>query len=155
MISENLILSNLSKDSEYVLSIRELRGKYKKSFWNIIPLTSEVLLNIPDNGYTFTKYGSSKKPKFKKYKTIKAVNYGVVSEEALHQLLNQVDLNGEYPFSDSVGIALCYGKNRGLMQVFVSSYKTINGEITIYGDGSGGGGNLTPCSIPPKTAEAS
>lgn len=149
MIPEELVLDEFEMNSEYVSDIRSLRGNYKPQYWNLIPADSPELTQIPENGYTFSKFGPSrKKPKFKKYKTIKAVNYGVVTKEVLEMFLNRTAYNETHPFPGAEGIALCFGMRDGEMRVNISAYKHIFGSVlAIFGDGSAGE-NLSPCGIP-------
>ncbi len=148
MIPKELTLDELIKDSNYKINVSELRGQYKQSYWNLIPKDSIELLSIPIDGYTFTKYGSSrKKPKLKKFKTIKAINYGTVTKSFLEILINKDD-NLDGFFGKSEGVALCYGLKNGEIYVIISGYYREGDLVFIYGDGSGGG-SLTPCGIPP------
>ncbi|MBX2951311.1 MAG: hypothetical protein KF870_02325 [Leadbetterella sp.] len=149
MLPEELVLDEFEMNSEYVSHVRSLRGNYKQQYWNLIPADSPELTGIPENGYTFSKFGSSrKKPKFKKYKTQKAVNYGVVTKEVLEMFLNRTTRNGERPFPDSEGIALCFGKRDDQVMVNISAYKHVFGSVlVIFGDGAAGE-NLSPCGIP-------
>lgn len=146
---KELVLDQFRVNSEYVSDIRSLRGHYKQQYWNLIPADAPELTAIPENGYTFSKFGSSrKKPKFKKYKTIKAVNYGVVTKEVLQKFLNKEMHDGKSPFEGAKGIALCFGLRNDEIVINISAYKVIYGSIVvIFGDGSAGE-NLSPCKIP-------
>lgn len=149
MLPEGLVLDELEMNSGYVSDVRSLRGNYKPQYWNLIPADSPELTHIPENGYTFSKFGQSrKKPKFKKYKTQKAVNYGIVTKEILDMFLNRTAHNESWPFPGSEGIALCFGMRDDKIMVNISAYKYVYGSVlVIFGDGSAGE-NLSPCGIP-------
>lgn len=139
----------LKRESLFIEIIKNLHGEHiEKKHWRLIP-KDELPPPLPQNGFTFYKYGVfRKKPKLKIYSRESQVNYGVISKEMIEILLGRVEYGDNEPFAFSEGLALCFGKSleTNEIEVLVSCYKVKNGITIIMGVG-GGGENLTPCKI--------